>query len=88
MDIKMADVTLHIDEDTTHDKREAFRDSLLNLSPTGDDVWIFYNATTVRYTIDGTTVDTVVNWLKVGFENDPISVVNNDGVLQYVDTQI
>ncbi|MCK4866371.1 MAG: ATP-binding protein [Gammaproteobacteria bacterium] len=32
MDSKMVDVTLHIDEDTTHDKREAFRDSLLNLS--------------------------------------------------------
>ena len=32
MGIKMVDVTLHIDEDTSHDKREAFRDSLLNLS--------------------------------------------------------
>ena len=32
MDTKMADITLHIDENTTHDKREAFRDSLLNLS--------------------------------------------------------
>lgn len=32
MDIKMVDVTLHIDEDTTHDKREIFRDSLLNLN--------------------------------------------------------
>lgn len=32
MNTKMADITLHIDENTTHDKREAFRDSLLNLS--------------------------------------------------------
>lgn len=27
----MADVTLHIDEDTTHDQREEFRDTLLAL---------------------------------------------------------
>ena len=27
----MTDVTLHIDENTTHDEREAFRDSLLNM---------------------------------------------------------
>lgn len=26
---KMVDVTLHIDEDTTHEERESFRDSLL-----------------------------------------------------------
>jgi hypothetical protein len=26
-----AGVTLHIDEETTHDEREAFRDALLNL---------------------------------------------------------
>ena len=32
MNSKMADITLHIDENTTHDKREEFRDSLLNLS--------------------------------------------------------
>ncbi len=32
MNTKMADITLHIDENTTHDKRAAFRDSLLNLS--------------------------------------------------------
>ena len=31
MDVKMVDVTLHIDENTTHDKREELRDSLLNL---------------------------------------------------------
>ena len=27
----MADITLHIDEDTTHDQRETFRNTLLNL---------------------------------------------------------
>lgn len=32
MGTKMTDVTLHIDENTTHDEREAFRDSLLNMS--------------------------------------------------------
>lgn len=32
MDTKMVDITLHIDENTTHDKRETFRDSLLNLN--------------------------------------------------------
>ena len=29
MDIKLAEVTLHIDEDTSHDERENFRDTLL-----------------------------------------------------------
>ena len=29
MDTKLAEVTLHIDEDTSHDKRENFRDVLL-----------------------------------------------------------
>jgi hypothetical protein len=31
MDIKMTDVTLHIDENTTKTDRESLRDSLLNL---------------------------------------------------------
>lgn len=31
MDIKLAEVTLHITEDTTHEQREAFRDSLLGM---------------------------------------------------------
>ena len=30
MDTKMVDVTLHIDEDTTHEERESFRDSILS----------------------------------------------------------
>lgn len=30
MTTKMVDVTLHIDEDTTHEERESFRDSLLS----------------------------------------------------------
>ncbi|MFN2206764.1 MAG: ATP-binding protein [Candidatus Promineifilaceae bacterium] len=29
MDTKFAEVTLHIDEDTSHDERESFRDVLL-----------------------------------------------------------
>jgi hypothetical protein len=29
MDTKLAEVTLHIDEGTTHDERETFRDALL-----------------------------------------------------------
>ena len=29
MDTKLAEVTLHIDEDTSHDERESFRDALL-----------------------------------------------------------
>jgi hypothetical protein len=29
MDVKLADVTLHIDENTSHDERENFRDVLL-----------------------------------------------------------
>jgi hypothetical protein len=29
MDIKFAEVTLHIDEETSHDEREKFRDALL-----------------------------------------------------------
>jgi len=29
MDIKLAEVTFHIDESTTHDEREKFRDELL-----------------------------------------------------------
>ena len=32
MDTKMVDITLHIDENTTHDKRESLRESLLNLN--------------------------------------------------------
>ena len=31
MDTKIADVTLHIDEDTSHDEREKFRDVLLSM---------------------------------------------------------
>jgi hypothetical protein len=29
MDIKLAEVTVHIDENTSHDEREQFRDALL-----------------------------------------------------------
>jgi len=29
MDTRLAEVTLHIDEDTSHDERESFRDTLL-----------------------------------------------------------
>ena len=32
MDTKMTDVVLHIDENTSHDKRESLRDSLLSLN--------------------------------------------------------
>ena len=32
MDTKLAEVTLHIDEDTSHDKRESFRDVLLAMN--------------------------------------------------------
>ena len=32
MDTKLADVTLHIDEDTSHDEREKFRDVLLSMN--------------------------------------------------------
>lgn len=31
MSTSMADVTLHLDESTTHDEREAFRDAILAL---------------------------------------------------------
>lgn len=31
MGTKMTDITLHIDENTSHDEREHFRDSLLNM---------------------------------------------------------
>ena len=31
MDIKLAEVTLHIDEDTSHDEREKLRDALLSM---------------------------------------------------------
>ena len=32
MSDKMVDVTLHIDEDTSHEDRESFRDALLSMS--------------------------------------------------------
>ena len=32
MDTKLAEVTLHIDENTSHDQREGFRDVLLAMS--------------------------------------------------------
>lgn len=32
MSDKMVDVTLHIDEDTSHEDREGFRDALLDMS--------------------------------------------------------
>ncbi len=32
MTIKMVDVTLHLDEDVSHEDREEFRDSLLDLN--------------------------------------------------------
>jgi hypothetical protein len=32
MDNKLAEVTLHIDEDTSHDERESFRDVLLAMN--------------------------------------------------------
>ena len=31
MDTKMTDITRHIDESTSHEKRESFRDSLLSM---------------------------------------------------------
>ena len=31
MDTRLAEITLHIDEDTSHDERESFRDALLAL---------------------------------------------------------
>jgi hypothetical protein len=31
MDVKLADITLHIDENTSHDERENFRDVLLTM---------------------------------------------------------
>ncbi|MGB5179230.1 MAG: ATP-binding protein [Gammaproteobacteria bacterium] len=31
MDTKLAEVTLHIDESTSHDQREKFRDALLSM---------------------------------------------------------
>jgi hypothetical protein len=32
MSTKLAEVTLHMDEETTHDEREAFRDVLLSMN--------------------------------------------------------
>jgi hypothetical protein len=32
MSTKLAEVTLHMDEETTHDEREAFRDTLLGMN--------------------------------------------------------
>ena len=65
-------------------------DSLLNLSPTADDLWAFDVETEeVTYFIEGTKIHaTNVDWTGIGFEEGPIEYSNRDGVLEIVDTRI
>ena len=59
----------------------ALDDSLLNLSPTNDDVWTFFANDTVKY---GTTN---VNWSQLGFENGPLAF-SDDIIFDFKDTNI
>lgn len=62
-------------------------DSLLNLSPTADERWIFYADGDVHYVFDDDS-DVDVDWEGIGFEEGPLSISNDDNVLEYVDTDI
>ena len=65
-------------------------DSLLNLSPTADEVWIFdgerdYGTLVIG---DGSTINTKVEWKAAGFETGAITFDNGDDVYEFVDTEI
>ena len=60
----------------------ALDDSLLNLSPTNDDVWTFFaDSDTVKYG------DTTVNWSLLGFENGPLAF-SDDDIFNFMNTTI
>ncbi len=65
-------------------------DSLLNLSPTGDDIWIFNATGQIAYLVDGTTIKANISesdWAYLGFEEGPVKHSTNE-ITEYVDTDI
>jgi len=68
-------------------------DSLLNLSPTADQQWIFNldgTSDPIYYLENGTSpIQNEVNWEGIGFDDEgPITVDNSDNVLLVVDSKI
>ena len=59
----------------------ALDDSLLNLSPTNDDVWTFFANDTVKYG------DTTVNWDNLGFTSGPLAF-SDDTIFDFKNTNI
>jgi len=67
-------------------------DSLLNLSPTADESWVFYENGTIDYVIDTGSNPILkahdITWEAIGFENGPLVLNNGANVMQIVDTGI
>lgn len=65
-------------------------DSLLNLSPTADDIWAFSVNGSAYYITDVNNVvtSTQVDWDAIGFEEGPLIISNDDNVITFVDTDI
>ena len=65
-------------------------DSLLNLSPTADDIWAFYLNGTVEYIIDTSLnpIQTAVDFTAIGFEEGPLELVGAGSVVTLRDTGI
>ena len=58
-------------------------DSLLNLSPTNDDVWVFGMDGTVYYSNDSNADLVLVNWNGLGFTNGPIDFNNRNNIFEF-----
>lgn len=54
-------------------------DSLLNLSPTADESWVFFTDETVAYVFENGT-STIVDYSAIGFEEGPIKFSNSENL--------
>jgi hypothetical protein len=61
-------------------------DSLLNLSPTADDTWVFLTNSTTKYVFEDDT-HTSVDYTKIGFEEGPITT-SIGGVLAFTNSTV
>ena len=62
-------------------------DSLLNLSPTADDIWVFLSNGTTKYVFEDKNY-TSVDYTAIGFEEGPITSSNIDEVFRFVNSTI
>jgi hypothetical protein len=62
-------------------------DSLLNLSPTASESWVFFTNGTIAYVFEDET-SIQVDYTSIGFEEGPLSINDQDNILTFVDTDI